>query len=436
MMGNANNHARYRTASPLWRSALPAAYLWLMWLVFGTAPGWAEPVSNAQELYEALSQARGGETILLAPGDYGQIEISAKSKSAATFDTPVILASADPRRPASFSGFKVRDSANLVLDSLVFDYVFMPGHPPSARVFSVKDSDHITIRNSVFDGDVARGVSKKDDGFGYGYGLELSNGSDIRIENNEIFGFNRGIVTGGIRNLWVIGNDVHSIRSDGMDFVQVSSALIEGNRLHDFIRSPTSGDHSDMIQFWTRNTTIPSADITIRGNMLLSGTGDSTQSIFMRNDVVDRGMAGREMFYKNIRIEENVIVNGHLHGISLGETDGVVIRRNTLLRNYRIVNARTREKSVTIPRISVAAKSHRVEITNNVAAGFPAAESGWTVKDNLVAQDITIMRPGYYHKLFTDAQTGDPRLVNTFVVRKGSPADRPGLGAPLLRGDL
>lgn len=61
------------------------------------------------------------------------------------------------------------------------------------------------------------------------------------------------------------------------------------------------------------------------------GEGDKTQSIFMRNDLVDRGLAGEEMYYQNILIEGNVILNGHKHGITVGETDGLIIQNNTIL---------------------------------------------------------------------------------------------------------
>lgn len=423
----ANNH------SPSFRTVLTS--LWLVVLTAVGAPAWAEQVSTLDELTSALSKAKGGETILLEAGDYGKLSLSSKSNFNTEFSAPVTIASADPDQPAVFSGLNVRDSANLVFDSLHFDYTFQDDQHISAKPFSVTQSNHITIRNSVFDGDMAKGVSKKDNGFGYGYGLYLDKNADIKIENNEIFDFNRGIVAGGTDGLAVVGNDVHSIRSDGMDFVKVTNTLIERNYIHDFKRSPSSGDHSDMIQFWTKNTSAPSTDVTIRGNLLLSGEGSSTQSIFMRNDMVDRGLAGDEMFYRNILIEENVIVNGHVHGITLGETEGATVRRNTLLRNHKIVGPKTIEKKVTIPRIKIADSSRKVKLVDNIGPLFQESRSGWSVSGNLVAQDVSTMRPGYYHKLFTDAQTGDPRQVDTFAVRKGSEADREGLGASILRAD-
>ena len=96
-----------------------------------------------------------------------------------------------------------------------------------------------------------------------------------------------------------------------MTFSNIDGVLIENNYIHDFRGSPGSGDHCDMIQFWTAGTTSPSTNITIRANVLDIGNGTATQSIFMRNEMVDTGQAGTEMYYKNVVIEDNTITNAH-----------------------------------------------------------------------------------------------------------------------------
>ena len=44
----------------------------------------------------------------------------------------------------------------------------------------------------------------------------------------------------------------------------------------------------------------------------------------MRNEMVDQGKAGLEMYYQNITIENNVIYNAQTHGITVGETTGLI----------------------------------------------------------------------------------------------------------------
>ena len=389
-------------------------------------------VSTLNELHAALANAKGGETILLAEGNYGELFMAAKSKFPITFPSTVTIASADPAKPAVLTGLDLRGAGNLTFDGILFDYTFKEGDNIWKRPFSVVDSDHITIRNSVFDGDLARGVSEVDDGLGWAFGLAFRQSSNILVENNEVYNFYRGMVFSG-SDITVRDNELHSLRMDGMNFSRSSGILIEGNLIRDFRRSPSRKDHADMIQFWTANADTPSTDITIRGNVLLSGRGGNTQSIFMRNEMVDRGRAGREMFYRNVTIEENVIVNGHLHGITLGESDGVVIRNNTLLRNPAAARGEDLERRVRIPRIRLAADSRNVTIEGNIAGALPEAGPGWRLHDNLVVQDISPARPGHYNRLFRDALRGDPRRLESYEYLAGGAADRPGLGSALLR---
>ncbi|SNR71926.1 right-handed parallel beta-helix repeat-containing protein [Puniceibacterium sediminis] len=387
-------------------------------------------VSSLAELHTALANAQGGETILLEGGNYGDLYIGAKSGYDVTFPDNVTIASADPSNPATFSGLDVRDAANLTFDGILFDYTFEAGDPIWLRPFSVTDSDNITIRNSTFDGDLAQGVSDIADGYGYGIGLSLKGTTGATIENNEIFNFHRGLTVTESGDVTVRGNDVHSIRSDGMDFSEITGALIEDNYLHDFRGSLESGDHRDMIQFWTKGTDAPSTDITIRGNTLDIGEGDATQSIFMRNDQVDQGLAGSEMFYSNILIEDNVIVNGHMHGITVGETNGLVIRGNSVLHaDGGAVDGL--DESYEIPKINVAPTSTGVLIQSNATAEITgwSDQSDWMVDNNGFVQDQDSAADGFYGDVFLNSSLTAVDGVHDFRALSDSLLVLDGIGA-------
>lgn len=393
-------------------------------------------ITDAAGLAKALAAAAGGETFRLAPGDYGRLELLAHRSPNLDFPRPVTLVSADPADPAIFTSADLRGVGNLVLDGIRFDYRYAPGHKIHYRPFDFRACHNLTIRNSLFDGDVARGVSPNDDGLGWAFGLSLGGGQDIAILNNRVKDFVRGMVFGGARNVVVAGNKVSGIRLDAMNFVAMQNIRIEGNHIHGFRRPKVKPGHSDMIQFWTNGSETPSTGITIRGNLLLAGDGNSTQSIFMRNDLVDRGLAGAEMFFRDVLIEENVILNGHLHGITLGESNGAIIRRNTLLRDPAFATVRNLDKKVTIPRISVKGASVGVEVVDNIAFAVPEAQSGWQVEGNLLVQDRGRMEPNFYGLLFEarpPAAEGDPAIYVPLRVIPGSAAARQGLGAPLMR---
>ena len=212
-------------------------------------------VSSSSELSAALASASAGTVILLAPGQYGFLNLWDERDTYVNYAGEVTIRSANSDDPAVFSSMKLTGVDNLTIDSVKFDYVSPSGAPAYAKPFQIDSSTHITIKNSTFDGDLAHGVDDIQDGFGTGYGLDVKDSTDITIESNDFFNWDRAVAFGRVTNLVVSGNDVHDIRSDGFDFVNVDNVLIEGNSLHDFRKAAGSGDHADMIQFWTANST-------------------------------------------------------------------------------------------------------------------------------------------------------------------------------------
>jgi len=384
-------------------------------------------VSSVPELQHALENVSDGMTVTLAPGDYGALFLKRF-----TVNAPVTIRSKDLADPARFSGMDIRDVSGLTLENVIFDYDFQAGDKLKVRPFRVRNSKNITIRGALFEGDVARGRSSADNGFPTGFALGVYNSSDILLERNEIRNFYRGTVISQSQNVTVRGNNLHSIRMDGMNFAQVQNVRVEQNYIHDFLRSLNSKDHSDMIQFWTRNTTSPSRDVTIRDNVLSSGKGLYTQSIFMRNDQVDQGLAGDELLYRNITIENNTIINAHLHGITVGETDGLFIRNNTVVRNPTS-EGKANKPALWTPQIRVAEGSKNVEISRNVISKIVGYkhQSDWIVDRNFFVQNAIGAGPGYYEAVFGPLSVQNPTSPASFAPRKGGPLDNTGIGSSL-----
>jgi PKD repeat protein len=391
-------------------------------------------VSTANQLKTALSKATGGETILLNPGDYGKLVLTGRSGFDITFASEVTIRSADPARPAVFTGLDVRGAENLSFRDLVFDYVASVTDSTAITPFNISGSTNITVSGSVFDGDLAKGGDAAAIGHATGRGLNASNNTNFTFIDNEMHTFWKGLALGGNDNARVIGNDFHSMRSDGLNANAVSGLLIEGNRFHDFVRAPGTGDHADFIQFASTGAKRPSSDVTIRGNLFDSGeNGGGIHTIFLRNDQVDKGLAGSEMFFRNILIEQNTIYADHLHGISVGETAGLVIRNNTLLHTP----ADGSGGGVSAPRIGVAMKSTDVTITDNIAAkvaggleGYYDIPSSWAVGNNLIVQNNNPTAPNHYSTLFvsttTDSGGSDGRA---FLALPGGVIETMGVGS-------
>lgn len=394
-------------------------------------------VSNLAQLYSALATATSGQTILLQGGNYGDLYLGSRSGFDITFPSNVTIKSADATNPAVFSSANVIGAANLTFDGITFDYTFKAGDKISTGPFRFADSDNITIRNSTFDGDNASGLSAMDNGYGAGIGLVMRDNTGVVIENNEISGFWKGLTITGSDQIVIAKNELSGLRSDGMGFSDVDGVVIEGNYIHDFREAPTSADHPDMIQFITRGTTSPSTDITIRGNILDIGAGSSTQGIFMGNEAVREG-AGSGMFYQDVTIADNVLVNARLNGISIGEANGLTISNNSVLHaDGNLVDGL--DAKVEIPRIRVSSISTDVTIINNATSSVTgwSSQGGWTVGNNAFIQDQNPNAPGYYGDVFIPGSLQLIDGVNNFVARPGGMLDILNAGAsPTLSPDF
>lgn len=389
-------------------------------------------VSDTEALARIGAKLEPGDTVLIAPGDYDALELRGM---AGREDAPITFRSADPGNPAVIARMDLQEVSHVVIEAVIFDYRYAEGDRSNTRPFQVFTTRNLTIRNVVFDGDLAPPDPEliEQGPLPTAFGLAVRASTGITVESSEFRRFYRGAIFTDCTDLNLVGNDIHDMRMDGLNFAQIERAEIAGNHIHDFHRAVASGDHADMIQFWTAGTERPSRDIAIRGNLLNSGEGDFTQSILMRNELVDRGKAGAEMFYRNVEISGNVIINAHLHGITLGEADGVKIANNTLIHDV-YSEGEKRDPVLWIPQIRVARDARAVEIARNAVSEIagPAGQPDWRVRDNLLIQDVTPQRAGYYDDIFVAARTGAPREIANYAYLPSGPLAGSGIGAPML----
>ncbi|MEM1232538.1 MAG: right-handed parallel beta-helix repeat-containing protein [Pseudomonadota bacterium] len=384
-------------------------------------------VAGAEALAALLAgPGVAGDTVILAPGPYPALKFSDKT-------APAVLRSEERDAPARIAGLHLIGVRDMTLSGLVLDYRFADGDTRRTRPFVFNRCHNITLRDSRLEGDDARGLGPHADGFGIGIGLSIRDCDGVVLERIHISGFHRGMVVAQTRNVTLRASEVTDVRSDGINFVEVERVLIEGNRIHSFDRSLASSDHADLIQFWTNGTDSPSTDITIRGNLLYSGGGHYTQSIFMRNEMVDTGQAGPEMFYRNVLIEENVILNAHLHGITLGEATGVLIRRNTLAQN-KTSAGESPDRDLWNPMIRVSPVARNVRIFENIAYRVVGhdGQRDWSVRDNFLAQNRSLLEPNHYNTLFAGFPKGDPRDPASYRYAADGPLAGRGVGAAML----
>lgn len=212
-----------------------------------------------------------------------------------------------------FDRLEIRNCSGLVFEVNIRDERKSYEHE---KLISVDDCEGITFQDCNIASDEDK--NHADDI----YGLYVTNSSRIKLFDNEFHDLVRAGVFQGVTDLDIMGNDVHTIRSDAFDFIGVHGVRINNNEFRDF--RPSAGDHADAIQFWLTDTHPFSEDVEIIGNTILLGEGDAYQCIFIetKNPV---------FAFSRFRIAENVIYNGSSHGITVYQGEDIVIENNTVL---------------------------------------------------------------------------------------------------------
>lgn len=259
-------------------------------------------VGNKTELLAALSQASGGEVIVLEDGDYGAVTVEN------VFASPVTLKAQNQAGPR-FSYLRLEDAQNIVIDGV---YIFLAEGQPYG--LHLVDSSFITFKNSQ--------IYAED--FNSGKNLFLNGVNDVYIQGNNISSTNDAVHTnGGLENV-----------------------VFEGNTMKIRPEVVPVGAHFDVFQF--RSSRVQ--NLKIINNYL----GYSTQNIFLQNigagpweNMVikgnvsitegDGGFAGKHVALgavNNLVFEGNTLAHyttdglGYAHGLSASVSGDFVVRNN------------------------------------------------------------------------------------------------------------
>ena len=110
-----------------------------------------------------------------------------------------------------------------------------------------------------------------------------------QFDNNYVAGYSTGLNVWETIGVTISDNEITEMQADGLRFAGVQDVLISGNYIYDFYGSTYEYNHDDMIQFWTTNTNLLTKNVVITDNVLMSGDGVATQSIFFGNEQVGQG---------------------------------------------------------------------------------------------------------------------------------------------------
>lgn len=342
-------------------------------------------VSSKSGLLSALASVSAGDTIKLAPGNYGSISLDATqySQRYLKYASDVTIVSENVQNKAVIEGLNLRGVTHLKFQQIKFDYTTesnSTGYP-----FVVNGAKYVTFRGNVFSGETDA------NGYGLGVALKVSQGNDIMIENSIFNGFRKGIEGWGAQAVTIQGNTISGISYDGLVMGHMQGLTIRDNTIT-MKSNPANDDHRDVIQLYNVGTVAPSSNVRIESNRLFAGDG-VTHGIFMDNgDAKSTGSTSE--YYTNVVIKNNVIQTGQKLGIAVGETNGLNITGNTLIQHDDRNNSTS---EIWIPRLHVQENSQNVTVQNNILHGpviianqswrdSAGATNDWTVSGNPIVK--------------------------------------------------
>ena len=377
-------------------------------------------VRNSAELSAAVERLAAGEggTIRLEAGRYA---LDLRDPSGQQTDAPIRLTSADPDDPALLSKLTLHGRENLTIDNLVFD---SSGTAVSAhhRDLEITASEDIVIRDSVFRGGATEALDGTP-GQVQGVDLALVRASEgIEFHGNHMSGYYQGVAFKDSSDIVFAGNEITRFQGDGIRIAGVQDLLIEGNHLHGMLGTSQDINHSDMIQFWGTNISQNTERVTIRDNVINTEGGPAYQMIFGRNE----HFADNGWLFEGIVIEGNLLFGAHHNTISIAETDGMVVRHNTVLWNSDTrVLLPGGEQGASVNGWVRAPGSGNAVIENNIAtnvAGAPGANGVVTYDD--------VTDPSHFSHHFVNLDAGASAGLRDLSLRPDSAWDGV-MGAPM-----
>lgn len=186
-------------------------------------------VNTIAGLLAALKVAKGGDTVLLAPGTYDAVAINNIK-----FKSTVTIASADPTHQAVLSNLSLNNTAYLTFKQLTLT-------TSTGTAATVLSSNHVSFVQDAFSGAAV----------GSGNAMMVRYSDSITITGSNFGKFGTGINVLTDSNVSITNNVFHDITSGDVRGTGLTSSSITGNTFSN--ADSTITNHVDVINLWQDN---------------------------------------------------------------------------------------------------------------------------------------------------------------------------------------
>ena len=278
----------------------------------------------AGRLRNPKAPVKAGDTILLRSGYHGEIYFRG-----AYNDDFITIAAEEGHKP------KVRRiffsaARKWIIRGLTVSPGFAPEYKRDRIIYVVDwggpSADFVIENNTLYSSEDASSWSAKQWDSLVCYGISVI-GERIKIRNNTLRYVDHGIIISGDKFI-VERNSIEHIAGDGIVCSADNTSLLY-NRMKYFYR--VNDNHDDGIQFHRgRDKTTPILNAVVRGNSVIARDNAVSNPLIGH----PQGICNFDIPAINWRIENNIVLVRHHHGITIGGCQNGVIINNLAYNPY------------------------------------------------------------------------------------------------------
>jgi hypothetical protein len=279
---------------------------------------------TAGRIKNTQAPVKAGDTILLRSGYHGEIYFRGAHN-----DDFITIAAEEGHKPKVrrifFSAAK-----KWVIRGLTVSPGFAPEYKRDRLIYVVDwggpSADFVIENNTLYSSEGASSWSAKQWDSLVCYGISVI-GDRIRIRNNTLRYVNHGITISGDR-FTVERNSIEHIAGDGI-VCSADNASLLGNKMKYFYN--VNDNHDDGIQFHRgRDKTTPILNAVVRGNSVIARDNAASNPLIGH----PQGICNFDIPAVNWRVENNIVLVRHHHGITIGGCQNGVIINNLAYNPY------------------------------------------------------------------------------------------------------
>ncbi len=369
--------------------------------------------TNDAELANAIKNAKSGDTIQLAPGNYSTIQMTGGAngqiKVGATvipggvpaITSAVTITSQSATNMAVIQSIDVRNSGHWHFKALSIRPVKSALTSTAAVNFSGSDS---ALEDSIITFGDATNWSAADWVANAGNGVTL-NGTSVLIRNNTFTNVNTGIVVySNATSSSVKNNTIDGIGGDGIQVLS-NNVTVDSNVFKNFKKINSNGD--DCMQSWgtatgTINQEMTVKGVTVQNNLCLNneGSGDPLY------DIALQGFGAADSSMQNWTVKNNVFIGTAANGMVYSGAVNMNLQNNTIIdADAGVGGADNILIRVTANRTGTIQPTGNT-FKNNLSNKFPGYGSSSVTTNNVA------IKMADYDKYFRDWRHGDVRLLS------------------------